>query len=199
LEVFTVAKIEINVDDATLCEAENVLNSLGMNTEIAVNIFLRRVVLEKGLPISMAASVTKQTGHGFSKDSVEAFDYDSIHATRSNNKITPEMVEEVWQSFLRYLDGASDIKLLSTELSKRTGINRGSAFIYLNILVNLVKGEPNTRTMKMIDLEYYMRKIRNELGESRYQAALKSLMSSVPYWREKLPGSFADKVEAYCR
>lgn len=33
------AKFEINIDDDTLFEAEKILRSLGMNTEIAVNIF----------------------------------------------------------------------------------------------------------------------------------------------------------------
>lgn len=193
------ATIEINIDDAILREVEKILHSLGMNTEIAVNIFLRRVALEKGLPMSMAASASNQTEPDFSEDSGETFDYDSNQVTRSNNKITPEMVEEVWRSFLRYLEGSSEINRLSTEVSKKTGINRGSAFIYLNILANLVKGDPNTRTMKMNDLEYYMGKIKKELGEKKYQDALKSLRLSVPYWQEKLSGSFADKVEAYCK
>lgn len=193
------AKIEINIDDATLREAEKILHSLGMNTEIAVSIFLRRVALEKGLPMAMTASTSSQAETDYSEDPGETFDYESIQETRSNNKITPDMVEEVWDSFLRYLKGSGEINRLSTEVSKRTGMNRGSAFIYLNILANLVKGESNTRTMKMNDLEYYMEKIKKELGENKYQDALKSLRLSVPYWQEKLSGNFGDKVEAYCR
>ncbi len=193
------AKLEINIEDATLREAEKILHSLGMNTEIAINIFLRRVAIEKGLPMAMAAPVSSQAEHDDSEDSSEAIDYDSIQVTRSNNKITPVMVEEVWRSFLRHLEGSGEINRLSTEVSNKTGMNRGSAFIYLNILANLAKGEPNTRTMKMHDLEYYMEKIKKELGEKKYQDALKSLRSSVPYWQEKLSGSFSDKVEAYCR
>lgn len=193
------AKLEINIEDATLHEAEKILHSLGMNTEIAVNIFLRRVAIEKGLPMTMAAPVSSQAEPDDYEDPSEAIDYDSIQVTRSNNKITPVMVEEVWRSFLRHLEGSGEINRLSTEVSTKTGMNRGSAFIYLNILANLAKGEPNTRTMKMHDLEYYMEKIKKELGDKKYQAALKSLSSSVPYWQEKLSGSFGDKVEAYCK
>lgn len=193
------AKIEINIEDATLREAEKILHSLGMNTEIAVSIFLRKVALEKGWPMTMAASASSQAEPDLSADTGEAFNYDSIQVTRNNNKITPDMVEEVWRSFLRHLEGAGEINRLSREVSKKTGMSRGSAFIYLVILANLVKGEPNTRTLKMNDLEYYMEKIKRELGENKYQEALKSLRLSVPYWQEKLSGSFADKVEAYCR
>jgi len=53
--------------------------------------------------------------------------------------------------------------------------------------------------LKFTDLEYLMGKIQIELGEGKYQNALNSLMASVPYWREKIPGVFADKVEAYCK
>jgi len=193
------AKLEINIEDVTLHEAEKILHSLGLNMEMAVNIFLRRVAIEKGLPMTMAAPVSSQAEPDASEDSNEVIDYDSIQVTRSNNKITPVMVEEVWRSFLRHLEGSGEINRMSTEVSTKTGMNRGSAFIYLNILANLAKGEPNTRTMKMKDLEYYMEKIKKELGEKKYQDALKSLKLSVPYWQDKLSGSFGDKVEAYCK
>jgi addiction module RelB/DinJ family antitoxin len=193
------AKIEINIDDATLREAEKILHSLGMNTEIAVSIFLRRVALEKGLPMTMAASTASQADSDFSENSGETFDFESMQITRSNNKITPAMVEEVWNAFLRHIEGSGEINGLSSEVSEKTGMNRGSVFIYLTVLANLVKGESNTRVLKYKDFEYLMDKIKAKLGESKFQKALQSSMKSVPYWREKIPGSFADKVEAYCR
>jgi addiction module RelB/DinJ family antitoxin len=193
------ARIEINVDDLTLQEAESILHSLGMNIEMAVNIYLRRIILEKGLPMAMNTPTSNHIEPDHYMDSDESFDYDFGHAPRSNNKITPNMVEEVWRSFLRYLEGSGEISALSTEVARKTGMNRGSASIYLNILANLAKGEPNTRTMKMSDLDYYMERIKNELGQKKYEDALKSLRLSVPYWREKLSGNFADKVEAYCK
>lgn len=193
------AKIEINIEDATLSEAEKILHSIGMNTEIAITIFLRRVAIEKGLPMKMAALVSSQAEPDDSEDSSKEIDYDFIQVTRSNNKITPIMVEEVWRAFLRHLEGSGEINRLSTEVSTKTGMNRGSVFIYLNILANLAKGEPNTRTMKMQDLEYFMEKIKKDLGEKKYQVALESLKLSVPYWQEKLSGSFADKVEAFIK
>lgn len=192
------AKIEIQIDNEILSEAENVLYSLGMDVEMAVSIFLRRIALEKGLPLAMTGSVSKRVEQGLTENFVESFD-DAKVSTRSNSRITTAMVDEVWQAFLRYVGGSGEINPLSTEVSMKTGMNRGSAFIYLTVLVNLVNGDPNTRVLKYKDLEYLMGKIQAELGERKYQKALKSLVASVPYWREKIPGSYADKVEAYCK
>ena len=193
------AKIEIQIDDGILSEAEKVLHSLGMDVDMAVSIYLRRIALEKGLPMTMTGSVSKRSEPQMTEDFEDSFEDDSKTSTRSNSRITTAMVDEVWLAFLRHLEGSGEVNPLSTEVSVKTGMNRGSAFIYLTVLANLVNAAPNTRVLKFKDLEYLMGKIRTELGESKYQKALKSLMASVPYWQEKIPGAFADKVEAYCR
>lgn len=199
MEVFTMAKIEIQVDDGVLSEAEMILHSLGMDIEMAVNIYMKRIVLEQGLPMTM-------TGHGLNQPETEMeddfddlFEDESRVTIRSNKKITPAMVDGVWHAFLRYTGESGEINTLSTEVSIKTGMNQGSAFIYLTVLANLVNGDPNTRVLKYKDLEYLMGKIKSELGESKYQKALKSLEASISYWREKIPGSYADKVKAYCK
>ncbi len=193
------AKIEIQIDDGILYEAEKVLHSLGMDVTIAVSIYLRRIALEKGLPMTMTGTVAKRPEPKISEDFEDSFEEGSKSSTRSNSRITTAMVDEVWLAFLRHLEGSGEVNPLSTEVSVKTGMNRGSAFIYLTVLDNLVKGDPNTRVLKFKDLEYLMGKIKTELGESKYHKALKSLMASVPYWQEKIPGAFAEKVEAYCR
>lgn len=193
------AKIEIQIDDRVLSEAEKVLHSLGMDVDVAVNIYLRRIALEKGLPMTMTGTVSKQQEPEMTEDFEDYFEGDSKSSTRSNSRITMSMVDEVWIAFLRQLKGFGEVNQLSTEVSVKTGMNRGSAFIYLTVLNNLVNGAPNTRVLKFKDLEYLMGKIKAELGEGKYQKALKSLMASVPYWQEKIPGAFADKVETYCR
>jgi addiction module RelB/DinJ family antitoxin len=196
----SMARIEVQINDDTLSEAEKVLYSLGMDVEVAVSIFLRRVAIEKGLPITMAASTSNKSESDYFGDTTdEISDNGSSQIGRSNNRITPVMVEEVWRAFLRHIEGSGEINRLSTEVSEKTGMNRGSAFIYLTVLTNLVNGGPNTRVLKYRDLEYLMEKIKTELGESKYQKAVQSLKISVPYWREKISGSFADKVETYCK
>jgi len=200
MEVFSITKLEIQIDSGILTEAEKVLHSLGMDVEMAVSIYLRRIALEKGLPMTMTGPASKRSEPEITEDFEDSFEDDTRTSTRSNSRITTTMVDEVWHAFLRHVGGSSvEIKPLSTEVSAKTGMNRGSAFIYLTVLSNLVNGKPNTRVLKYKDLEYLMARIQSEMGESKYQKALKSLMASVPYWREKIPGAFADKVEAYCR
>jgi len=193
------AKIEIQVEDGVLSEAEMILHSLGMDIEMAVNIYLKRIVLEKGLPMTMAGHGLKQPETEMTDDAGNLSEDESKVTIRSNKKITPAMVDEVWIAFSKYTGESGEINILSTEVSGKTGMNQGSAFIYLTVLSNLVNGDPNTRVLKYKDLEYLMEKIKSELGENNYQKALKSLESSIPYWREKIPGSYADKVEAYCK
>ncbi|MBS4008077.1 MAG: hypothetical protein KGZ45_06585 [Clostridium sp.] len=184
--------IEIDVDESTLKDAEKALRAIGMDVQIAVNVFLRRVAIEKGFPMSMTASVSSQKEHAISQEDEAK---ENMYQTRSNNTITGEMVDELWQAFLKYQKGLGEISRLRDEVAENSGMNRGSAFIYLNILANLIKGEPNTRTLKMKDLEYLMEKIKSELGSNEYQNAIRSLTDSVPYWRKKLAGSFGDRVE----
>lgn len=188
--------IEINVDNDTLEQAEKALHAIGMDVQIAINVFLRRVAIEKGLPMSMTVPVSDKIVSAIEKQSDEGDD--KIYSTRSNNTITKDMVDEVWQAFIKYHSGLGEISRLSDEVAENSGMNRGSAFIYLNILSNLVKGELNTRNLKMKDLEYLMQKIKSELGIKEHQSAIQSLKKSIPYWRKKLPGAFADKVETFC-
>jgi hypothetical protein len=58
-----------------------------------------------------------------------------------------------------------------------------------------VNGVQNTRSLKMEDLEFFIAKIGSELPAQMYKAAIVSLEASIPYWSEKIPGAFAEKVE----
>ncbi len=183
--------IEIDVDESTLKEAEKALHPIGMDVQTAVIVFLRRVAIEKGFPMSMTASATIQKVNAIQEDEKK----ENMYQSRSNSTITREMVDELWQAFLKYKKGLGEISRLRDEVAENSGMNRGSAFIYLNILAHLIKGEPNTRTLKMKDLEYLIEKIKSELGANEYQNAIRSLKDSVPYWRQKTAGSFAERVE----
>ncbi|HMM32817.1 MAG TPA: hypothetical protein PKB13_13695 [Clostridia bacterium] len=189
--------IQVNIEEDILKEAESALYSIGMDVQIAISIFLRRVALEKGFPLPMSTPSTSQR---------EAIAFDEIPPQRigtqphlaQNNTITRAMVDAVWTAFMVYYKGNGKISSLSYEVSETSGMSQGSAFIYLNILLNLVKGEPNTRNMKIADLKYLLGKINTELGTGAYQNAINSLKQSIPYWRARISESFADQVEALC-
>ena len=87
------AKIEIQVEDGVLSEAEMILHSLGMDIEMAVNIYLKRIVLEKGLPMTMAGHGLKQPETEMTDDAGNLSEDESKVTIRSNKKITPAMVD----------------------------------------------------------------------------------------------------------
>jgi addiction module RelB/DinJ family antitoxin len=187
-------KIELYIDEEVFKSASQVFESIGMDLQMAVNVFLRRTASEKAFPLSMVAPVAAP------EQSYATGGREKTQPTqRVNNSITQDMVEDVWHTFVRLLRDNGEINRLSDETSKRTGMTRGSAFIYLCILNNLVNGEYNTRNMKVVDLEYYLNKIKAELGAQSFSNALSSLEQSIPYWRDKIPGAFADNVEALIR
>lgn len=42
--------IQVRIDESIKNQAANVLNNLGMDTSTAINVFLRQVIAEQGLP-----------------------------------------------------------------------------------------------------------------------------------------------------
>lgn len=185
--------IKLNIDKNLILEANKVLDLLGMNLDVAVEILLKRILIEKAFPIPLVLN---------EEIDFEIIDKDlseELNKEPSNNRkyktINKEMVDEVWNCFLRSRDTNEDTSVLSREIANKTGMNSRSAFIYLNILSNLVKGRKNTRNMKLSDLEYYISKIKNELGNDEYLNALESLKLSIPHWSQIYLGGFASGVE----
>lgn len=177
--------IVINVDDGTAAEAEAVFEALGIDMETAVRMFLKRAVVEQGLPLStsVANAIPDRAAPATGK--------------RVNSVITRPMVEDIWRRFVRYLDEGGDINAAAADAHQATGMNQGSAFIYLTILDNFVNGKHNTRNMKMADLRYYVERIREELDEQSYRNTIESLKASIPYWDKDAFGQFASKVQAF--
>ncbi|WP_303251923.1 hypothetical protein [uncultured Senegalimassilia sp.] len=188
--------ISFEIDETLASEAEQIYNALGMNTQMALSLFIRRTVMDGKLPL---AAVTPPPANHASTDRPAPTPESDPHfeSKPTGKRITEEMVGAVWQAFLKMRQFGYSANSLASEVSNSTGMNPGSAFIYLTILDNLVKGKPNTRNMKMADLETYMSKIQNEFNASDYQNALLSLERSVPYWSKSQFGNFGKHVLLY--
>lgn len=188
--------ISFEIDETLASKAEQIYNALGMNTQMALSLFIRRTVMDGKLPL---AAVTSPPAIHASTDQPAPTPESDPHfeSKPTGKRITEEMVGAVWQAFLKMRQLGYSANSLASEVSNSTGMNPGSAFIYLTILDNLVKGKPNTRNMKMADLETYMSKIQNELNTSDYQNALLSLERSVPYWSKSQFGNFSKHVSLY--
>lgn len=179
--------VEVMVNQKEFDEASNILESIGLSMDIALGIFIKRVIKEKGLPL-----ILKQTESEVRTEDTEFEDRRTT--SRSSKAITMPMVEEVWHAFKKYQKGYDEILDLSYEVAEKTGMNKGSAFIYLNIIAKMIKGEKNTRSMKPKDFEFYLNRIKKELGEHAFENAIKSIGLSIPYWRNNLP-TFADSMQ----
>ena len=194
------ASIAFEIDDDLAREAQAVYGRMGLTTELAIRLFLQRSVAEGRMPFDPYAPIQDD-----SPAPVAAADTTTVEPPaparqpqRSTGKITFAMAEQVWRVFAdTHGTSGFDAQRLADEIADSTGMSRGSAFIYLVILANLVSGKPNTRNMKMKDLEYYMGRIREELGEPSFGNACESLRRSIEYWDKPQFGKFAENVQSY--
>lgn len=177
-------KLTIDIDDQVAADAQSVYDTLGIDVETAVKMFLKRTALEQRLPLDTSVPVSNV------KES-------EAKGKRTNNVITKAMAQDIWRRFERYANEGGDINVIAADAHTTTGMNQGSAFIYLTILDNLVNGKPNKRNMKMVDLKYYVDQIRGNLGEQSYLNSIESLKLSIPYWDKEVFGQFAAKVGAF--
>lgn len=181
-------ELRLEIDDALVNDAALVYETLGIDTETAVRMFLKRTVLEQRLPLSTSVP---------SADSVERMTEKTGITKRTKNVITKVMVEDIWRRFSGYLEEGGSINSIARDAHEATGMNQGSAFIYLTILDNLINGKHNTRNMKMSDLEYLMDQIKGQLDDRSYVNSISSLRKSLPYWDKEEFGQFAAKVQRY--
>ncbi|MFA5433286.1 MAG: type II toxin-antitoxin system RelB/DinJ family antitoxin [Candidatus Paceibacterota bacterium] len=187
------SKLIIEIDDSLLTEAKLILDSVGIDIDIAFNIFVKRIVKEKGLPFSLkqGSDIVERVS---SVDNQEYLFSGQSNTGRSNSSITIHMIEEVWNVFKNYNKGFLEVNKLADSIFNKTGMNRGSAMIYLNILVNLCKGEINRRSMKPKDFEFFLMKIKHELGLEIYKNSIYSVRISIPYWKSN-NSTFAENMD----
>lgn len=184
-------ELVINIDDQTAADAQAVYDTLGLDIETAVRMFLKRTALEQRLPLETSVPVYSPSAFRNYQAAPQE------EKKRTNNVITRAMAEDIWRRFSHYLDEGGDINSIAADAHSTTGMNQGSAFIYLTILNNFVNGQHNTRNMKMADLKYYVERICEELDEQSYLNTIKSLKASIPYWDKEAFGMFASKVQAF--
>ncbi len=181
--------ITLSVTDELAKSAGRLFSSMGLTTELALTLFLQRSVAEGHMPFDPTSPVT----------STEAANYmESVSSSsRQNGAITREMCEAVWTTFSQNVGKSYDQRVAAERIEEQTGMNNGSAFIYLVFLSNLVQGRPNKRNMKMEDLEYFMGRIQEELDDRSHTNACASLRKSIPYWDRPAFGKLASRVSTY--
>jgi len=187
------AKLALEVEDSSLKEAELILDSIGLDMEIAVNIFIKKIVKEKGLPFSMKQPAIPSEEPTLTISPEKAPEGGAVRK-RKNQKITESMILEVWNVFKKLRVGVDGIREQGEKIAAKTGMNPGSACIHLNILLCMSKGKISKRDMTPTDFEFYLDKFKNEMDHEKFQNAKNTIKRSLNYWRTHNP-SFTDKME----
>lgn len=125
------------------------------------------------------------------------YKYNDTFISKTKKSITNEMRDCVWSLFkqAREKDGSLNRNAVAKDIADKSGMSRGSAFIYIGILINLLDGVANKRNLKIEDLSQYVKYIKEECSEKEFENTLKSLELSIPYWKGSLIGNFAYEVE----
>ena len=178
------------IDQETAERAERVFRARGLSAELVVGMYFQRVAILGRLPYDPVAPV----GGGDEGEDGTQPPVVFSHPAPGNTTITRAMAEHLWNAFHANLSTRRAAISVAADVGRKTGMNQGSAFMYLTILGNMVEGKPCTRSMKIADLAYYLGRIYDDLGEPAYSNARKSLRESLAYWEEYIPGKFADKV-----
>lgn len=195
--------LSLELDNEMIENAESVLNEIGLDVSTYIRIALLKLIKEQRVPFNLSVNQSSSAAMPVkSVPIVNPYDDDAAEVDFVKNeprqmiKITSDMCQSIWNEFKTRI-AARDMNLQESaqRISRQTGMSRGSAFIYFTILNNLVSGAQNTRSLKMEDLEFFVGKIEAELPEQMFKAAITSLEASIPYWDEKVPGAFAEKVQ----
>ena len=195
-------ELKLTMDADLLWAAQGVLESIGLDMQTAVRVFLKQTVAHNALPFALTATpaVSAQPVQASVQPMQERIQPVQESASaftpkRQKKKITPQMCETVWQEFTRrFSQGNSNWSEAARVVAQACGMSQGSAFIYLNIISNLMKGTPNTRNLKIKDLTFFLEKIRMNYGAPALVKALSSLEHSLEYWGENIPGNFTENV-----
>ena len=191
--------LTIELESNLVDSAELVLNEIGLDVSTYIRIALMKLVKEQRVPFSLAVSQPLSAAVSTPVINSACDEDTELEFVKSEPrqmiKITGEMCQSIWEEFRRSIASRNvNWQESAQRISAQTGMSRGSAFIYFTILNNLVSGAQNTRSLKMEDLEFFIGKITTELPEQMFKAAISSLEASIPYWDEKVPGAFAEKV-----
>lgn len=199
-------QIIVNYEKTFVESIERILDDVGLDFQSAINMFFKRIAKEKNIAflihnvgIEEKNATIINNKEDMDKKEIENLQEVSMEENnkrRSNKEITEYMRDHIWTVFTQNKKVSyTEYQEIAKKVARETGMNQGSAYIYFIILSCLLEGKYNTRTMKYSDLVYYLKRIKQECSPNEFKAALKSLESSVPYWEERIPGRFAEKVQ----
>lgn len=89
------ATIQVRIDEDVKSQAVEVLNDLGMDASTAINVFLRQVIADNGLPFQPAKPRFNDVTLKAIKESDEAVESGELDRKKSVDDLFSEVFEEV--------------------------------------------------------------------------------------------------------
>jgi antitoxin component of RelBE/YafQ-DinJ toxin-antitoxin module len=171
-------RIRAMIESEKVDEATFILENLGISIEIAIGLFIRRIIKEGKVPFEIDLNEL------FEDEECGEKSYKQIDLA---NWDTEEMLETIWSAFLSFLEGYDAIEDFAEQISLKQKINKQVIINHMSFIENLINGIPNACMMKISNCEFYLKKIIDDLGNRATQKALMSIRLSIPFWRKKLP------------
>lgn len=101
--------------------------------------------------------------------------------------ITLEQTKQAYQVSKDYYDGVIKRQEAILHL-KNSGMNVGSAAIYLQVYAHLKDGDTFTRTLKAESFDYFLDRLQNDFGNSQLFKALTALKNHIEYYESTHKG-----------
>jgi antitoxin component of RelBE/YafQ-DinJ toxin-antitoxin module len=171
-------RIRAMIESEKVDEATFILENLGISIEIAIGLFIRRIIKEGKVPFEIDLNEL------FEDEECGEKSYKQIDLA---NWDTEEMLETIWSAFLSFLEGYDAIEDFAEQISLKQKINKQVIINHMSFIENLINGIPSACMMKISNCEFYLKKIIDDLGNRATQKALMSIRLSIPFWRKKLP------------
>ncbi|GHI01357.1 hypothetical protein [Neobacillus kokaensis] len=121
------------------------------------------------------------SNQGINFGEVQSSSAGNVHRN-SNTKITSEMVKIAYEYAKKVYSGNLTRQEGKLAISKKTGMNPGSAQDYITCFLAMIEGREYHRTMSNLGTEYFLENIKKDFGERSFQLAIEATEKHIKYY-----------------
>ena len=113
---------------------------------------------------------------------------DDIALIVENNKITLDMMPDIYETCLMFYQNKCTLTDGSQMLHDKLGMNVGSARVYMNNFRLIIEGKTFKRTLNADSMEYLLTRINKDFGAEKFALAIEALEGHIDYYESCHPG-----------
>lgn len=114
-------------------------------------------------------------------------------------KITNEMVEYTYSMATKVYSAEINRKDAMSDISAKTGMNKGSASDYIKVFVDMMNGRCYKRTINVYATDYYLNHIGIDYGRESQIKAANATLEHVQYYKEVKDDFLKSIYEIACK